>query len=66
MMIKDLTQKTEKELTELLVQEQAHLRVLLFQASERQLAKVTLVKKTKKTIARILTVLRMKRVLHNA
>ena len=63
MMIKDLAQKTEKELTELLVQEQAHLRV---QASERQLAKVTLVKQTKKTIARILTVLRMKRVAHTA
>jgi large subunit ribosomal protein L29 len=52
---KDLEQKTKKELKELLQSTRDELRVLRFQASERQLKKMHTIQLKKKLIARILT-----------
>lgn len=52
-----LEQKSDQELRELLTQHQEDLRKMRFSASERQLKKTTDIGKTKKTIARIQTML---------
>ena len=60
MKIKDLKEKTEKELQSLALQEREKLRKLFFQISAGQLKDVSQVKKTKKVIAQILTILKEK------
>lgn len=56
----DLKNKGDKELLELLSEQRNRLRELRFQVSERQLKKVHEIREIKKTIARILTLLRQK------
>ncbi len=60
MKIKELKEKTEKELKTLVLHEREKLRKLFFQISAGQLKNVSQVKKTKKVIAKILTILKEK------
>ena len=60
MKVKDLREKTEKELRSLALQERENLRKLFFQISAGQLKDVSQVKKTKRLIAKILTILKEK------
>ena len=53
----DLSQKSDRELQELLVSQRDELRKLRFSASERQLKKMTSINIVRRTIARIGTVL---------
>jgi len=57
---KDLKGKTDKELTSLLIQERENLRKMRFQITAGQLTNTSQVKKTKRIIARILTLLKEK------
>ncbi|MFH1946985.1 MAG: 50S ribosomal protein L29 [Candidatus Magasanikbacteria bacterium] len=57
MEIQDLKNKSIKELHELLLEKRNKLRELKFQASEKQLKNVTEIKKVRKVVARILTLL---------
>ena len=57
---KDLKWKTDKELTSLLIQERENLRKMRFQITAGQLTNTSQVKKTKRIIARILTLLKEK------
>jgi len=52
-----LTNKTEKELHDMLAQKREHLRELRHKDSERQLKKVHTLSEVKRDIARILTAL---------
>ena len=58
---KELKNKSEKDLKELLEEKRDELRELRFKASERQLNKVTDIKIVKKTITRIMTALNNKK-----
>ena len=60
MRMKDLKEKTEKELQSLALQKRENLRKLFFQIAAGQLKDVSQVKKTKKAIAQILTILKEK------
>ena len=53
----ELKQKPISELRTLLVEQRGHLRELEFQVSEGQLKQIHKIKLTKKTIARMLTLL---------
>ena len=55
--IKDLEQKSQDELSSLLVKEQDNLRVLKFRAAGGHLNKVREIRRARKTIARIVTLL---------
>lgn len=54
----ELKQKTKEELEDILKREQEKKRELRFRASSRELKNVKEINKTKKTIARIKTVLK--------
>ena len=56
----DITQKTEKELHELLQSSRGELEGHRFQSHEHQLKKVHRIREIKRDIARILTALRQK------
>lgn len=58
MKFKELKQKTEAELQKMLVELRDKLRDMRFKVSQRQLKKVRDIRKTKRTIARILTLLK--------
>ncbi|MBU1036625.1 50S ribosomal protein L29 [Patescibacteria group bacterium] len=60
MEVKELKNKTEKELCQLLAQNREKYRSLRFSVSAKQLKNVKEIKTIKKLIARILTILRMK------
>lgn len=53
----DLKKKLEKDLHDLLQEQRAELRELIFSASENQLKNVSKIRSTKKSIAQILTAL---------
>lgn len=55
--IKDLEQKSKDELAELLKKEQDNLRVLKFKAAGGHLNKVREIRRARKTVARIITLL---------
>ena len=59
---KDLKNKNEKELHELLAEKRNELREINFKINEKQLKNLAGVKGIKKTIARILTLLNKKKV----
>lgn len=61
MQIKELKMKSKEELTKLLAAEREKWRDLVFKDSQRQLKNVREIRKTKKTIARILTILNSKK-----
>lgn len=56
----ELKYKTDKELRELLFEKRDLVRELSFKASERQLKNPTKIAEAKKTVARILTMLKMR------
>lgn len=58
MKIKELREKTDKELKDLLLESREKLRDMRFKIASRQLKNVREVRKGKKTIAGVLTVLR--------
>lgn len=58
MKIKELREKTEGELQKLLKSSQEHLRELRFKVSSDQMKSVRDIRKVKKTIAQILTILK--------
>ncbi|MBD3310916.1 MAG: 50S ribosomal protein L29 [Candidatus Magasanikbacteria bacterium] len=60
MEFEDLQYKTEKELRDLLHEKRELVRELYFKASERQLKDPSKIKQAKKTVARILTMLKMR------
>lgn len=60
MKIKELRQKTEKELKELLDQNRYKLGQLKFDLSSKKLKNVSQIKELRKEIARILTILKYK------
>lgn len=55
MKIKDLREKTEKDLDKMLATERERVRDLRFKVSQRQLKNLRETRNAKKTIARILT-----------
>lgn len=57
---KDITQKSPSELQELLAEQRSELQSLQFKVAHQQETKVREVRKVKKIIARILTVLNIK------
>jgi ribosomal protein L29 len=57
MEIKELREKSEKELTKLLATSREKLRDLRFKVTAKQLKNVREIRKTKKLIAQILTIL---------
>lgn len=57
--IQDLKNKSIKELHDLLAEKRNELRELRFKVSEKQLKNVTEIKKVRKTIAQILTIIKM-------
>lgn len=57
MKIKELRQKSKMELQRMLVELREKLRDMRFKVAQRQLKKVRDIRVTKKTIARILTIL---------
>lgn len=59
---KDLKNKNERELHELLSEKRNELREMKFKINEKQLKNLSGVKLVKKTIARILTLLNKKKV----
>jgi len=61
MSIKELRQKSEKELKTILLEEGENLRKLRFQNNEGKLRRNHLFKGSKKTVARILTILETKK-----
>jgi len=56
--IQDLKNKSIKELHELLAEKRNELRELRFKVSEKQLKNVSEIKKVRKTIAQILTIIK--------
>ena len=56
--IQDLKNKSTKELHELLAEKRNELRELRFKVSEKQLKNVSEIKKVRKTIAQILTIIK--------
>lgn len=56
MKIKDIREKTEKDLEKMLAAERERIRDLRFKVSQRQLKNLSEIQGAKKTIARILTV----------
>lgn len=62
---RDIEKKSEKELRDLLQEEHSSLLRLLFQAREGQLKAVHRIRAARRTIARLLTALRGKRVTHS-
>ncbi|PIR03559.1 MAG: 50S ribosomal protein L29 [Candidatus Magasanikbacteria bacterium CG11_big_fil_rev_8_21_14_0_20_39_34] len=56
----EISQKSTEQLHDLLAEQREELRELKFKVAENQLADVSKIKKVKKTIARILTVLNSK------
>lgn len=61
MNIKELRIKSEKELTQMLKNEREHLRELRFDLASKKLKKVREARESKKTIARLMTLLQEKR-----
>lgn len=59
---KDLQNKNERDLHELLSEKRKELREMNFKINEKQLKNFAGVKKVKKTIARVLTLLNKKKV----
>ncbi len=59
---KDLQNKNERDLHELLSEKRKELREMNFKINEKQLKNLAGVKKVKKTVARILTLLNKKKV----
>ncbi len=57
--IQDLKNKSTRELHELLAEKRNELRELRFKVSEKQLKNVSEIKKVRKTIAQILTIIKM-------
>jgi large subunit ribosomal protein L29 len=62
MRIKEIRNKSIKELTALLAEKREALRAMRFKVSQRQLKKVHEVKQVKKDIARLLTLINQQRV----
>ncbi len=60
MKIKELQSKSENELQKLLLEKRETLRAIRFKVAQRQLKKIHDIKITKKDIARILTLLKLK------
>jgi ribosomal protein L29 len=60
MKIKELREKNEKELKAMLIESQGKLRQLKFELAARQMKNFKDIGKTKKEIARILTLLNVK------
>lgn len=60
MKVKDLREKTEKELQTLVLHERENLRKMFFQISAGRLKDVSRVNKSKRILARILTILKEK------
>lgn len=58
---KDLQNKNERDLHELLSEKRNELREMNFKINEKQMKNLSAVKKVKKTIARILTLLNKKK-----
>ena len=61
MTVRELHQKSENELQALLAESRDKLREMRFKVAQRQLKKVSDVKKEKRNVARILTVLNEKK-----
>lgn len=55
--VKDLRQKTDKELRDLLLEQRESLRKLRFKASERQLKNVREIRQVRRNLAQIMTVI---------
>ncbi len=60
MKIKEIRQKTKEELQKLLTEQRERLRVLRFDIKLKKYKNVREIRKTKKNIARILTILKEK------
>lgn len=61
MEFKELAKKEEKDLQEILIQQREKLRELRFKVSHGQLKNIREIRKSKKEIARVLTLLNQKK-----